>query len=87
METIKSFIQSYTDNSTVFYGCWIHLDEMWIKVRCTGEQSSKNDVDKQIGHLYGNKYARTTIVPVCKYIPSFLNKVRARSIAKDTFIS
>ena len=75
-----------------FYGCWGQFNRLPIRVHCMGPFQSIDELDKQLDKQLGTVDYRiknniaTTVIPVCKYLPEFINSYRVLARAKKDFV-
>lgn len=78
-------------DASTFFACFINTKSVPMKINCNKSFSSLKDADQYLDNTLGEPIDRnpthmTTIVPLCKYIPEFINKSRAYSKATNILL-
>jgi len=75
-----------------FYACSCNFGVIPAKLECSSRKDTYKEADKYLDLKYGepidrNKTHFTTIIPLCKLFPDFVNIYRAKNKAENLFIS
>lgn len=78
-------------DASAFFACFINTKSVPMKINCNNKFNTYNEADKYLDNTLGvpidrNATYMTTVVPLCKYIPEFINKSRAYTKATNILL-
>jgi len=78
-------------DSSKYFACYINTKNVPMTLNCSQKfnnlKSAEIFFDEKLGEpIVRNNSYMTTVIPLCKYIPDFINTSRAYNLARNTLV-